>query len=110
MPRSEKELLKHDAQRNVGEELPQAIRGVKTSWYGTRYSANPPIPVPGTLVRQRTSRRYSRMQRRHSCCCCKRLTQLKGSRLTSISIPINRNTETRHRHPHRRKERGAGRH
>lgn len=37
MPRGEKELLKRDAKRNIGEELLQAIRDVKAGRHGAEY-------------------------------------------------------------------------
>jgi putative transcriptional regulator len=37
MPRREKELLVRDAKRNLGEELLQAIRDVKTGKHGAKY-------------------------------------------------------------------------
>jgi len=37
MPRPEKELLERDAQRNIGEDLLQAIRDVKAGRYGASY-------------------------------------------------------------------------
>ena len=41
MPLSEKELLERDAQRNIGEELLDAIRDVKTGRHGAKYSVEP---------------------------------------------------------------------
>lgn len=37
MPRGEKELLTRDAERNIGEELLQAIRDVKAGRHGAKY-------------------------------------------------------------------------
>jgi putative transcriptional regulator len=37
MPRREKELLKRDAKRNIGDELLQAIRDVKAGKHGAKY-------------------------------------------------------------------------
>ena len=37
MPRSEKELLVRDATRDIGKELLQAIRDVKSGRHGARY-------------------------------------------------------------------------
>jgi putative transcriptional regulator len=37
MPRREKELLERDANRNIGEELLQAIRDVKAGRRGAKY-------------------------------------------------------------------------
>lgn len=50
MPRSEKELMARDAKRDIGKELLQAIRDVKTGNHGARYqvSAN---DVVSTRVR-----------------------------------------------------------
>lgn len=41
MPRSEKELLERDAQRNIGEELLNAIRDVKAGRQGAEYTVEP---------------------------------------------------------------------
>lgn len=41
MPGNEKSLLIRDAQRNIGEELLNAIRDVKAGHYGTTYSVEP---------------------------------------------------------------------
>jgi putative transcriptional regulator len=41
MPLSEEELLKRDAERNIGEELLQAIRDVKAARYGAIYETEP---------------------------------------------------------------------
>jgi len=41
MPRSEKELLERDAQRNIGEELLNAIRDVKAGRQGAKYTVEP---------------------------------------------------------------------
>lgn len=37
MPRGEEELLKRDAERDIGEELLQAIRDVKAGRHGAKY-------------------------------------------------------------------------
>jgi len=44
MPLSEEELLARDAQRNIGEELLQAILDIKAGRYGAVYQA-PASPV-----------------------------------------------------------------
>jgi putative transcriptional regulator len=41
MPLTEEELLERDAQRNIGEELLQAIRDVKAGRYGAVYEVEP---------------------------------------------------------------------
>ncbi len=41
MPLTENELLQRDASRNIGEELLQAIRDVKTGNFGAQYSVKP---------------------------------------------------------------------
>lgn len=41
MPMTEKELLARDAQRNIGEELLNAIRDVKAGQQGDSYSVEP---------------------------------------------------------------------
>jgi putative transcriptional regulator len=52
MPLSEEELLARDAQRNIGEELLQAILDIKAGRYGAVYQ----VPVsPVTEARHRAS-------------------------------------------------------
>ncbi|MDS4068695.1 MAG: helix-turn-helix domain-containing protein [Candidatus Competibacter sp.] len=52
MPLSEEELLARDAQRNIGEELLQAILDIKAGRYGAVYQ----VPVsPVVEARQRAS-------------------------------------------------------
>lgn len=41
MPLTEEELLKRDAGRNIGEELLQAVRDVKTGNYGAVFETEP---------------------------------------------------------------------
>ena len=41
MPLTEQELLERDAQRNIGEELLQAIRDVKAGRHGSVYTVAP---------------------------------------------------------------------
>jgi len=41
MPRNEIELLARDAKRNIGEELLEAIRDVKSGHYGASYAVEP---------------------------------------------------------------------
>jgi putative transcriptional regulator len=41
MPLTEEELLERDRQRDIGEELLQAIRDVKAGRYGSVYEAEP---------------------------------------------------------------------
>lgn len=41
MPMNETELMERDAQRNIGEELLNAIRDVKAGEYGSSYSIEP---------------------------------------------------------------------
>lgn len=41
MPLNETELLARDAQRNIGEELLEAIRDVKAGRHGTTYTIEP---------------------------------------------------------------------
>lgn len=41
MPLSEEELKKRDSQRNIGQELLQAIRDVKSGQEGQRYRVQP---------------------------------------------------------------------
>lgn len=41
MPLTEQDLLERDAQRNIGEELLQAIRDVKAGRYGAVYEIAP---------------------------------------------------------------------
>ncbi|WP_295454682.1 helix-turn-helix domain-containing protein [uncultured Thiodictyon sp.] len=41
MPLTEQDLLERDAQRNIGEELLQAIRDVKAERHGSVYTAEP---------------------------------------------------------------------
>lgn len=50
MPLSEKELLERDAQRDIGMELLQAIRDVKSGRYGTAYEIEP-NPIAATRLR-----------------------------------------------------------
>jgi putative transcriptional regulator len=41
MPRSEEELVKRDKDRNIGEELLEAIRDVKAGRYGAKHTVEP---------------------------------------------------------------------
>ncbi len=41
MPRDEKELIKRDEDRNIGEELLEAIRDFKAGRYGAKYAVEP---------------------------------------------------------------------
>ncbi|WP_020508017.1 helix-turn-helix domain-containing protein [Lamprocystis purpurea] len=41
MPLTEQEILERDAQRNIGEELLQAVRDIKAGRYGSVYEVEP---------------------------------------------------------------------
>nr|WP_217705258.1 DUF6429 family protein [Peristeroidobacter soli] len=62
MPRREKELLARDAKRNVGEELLQAIRDVKTGHHGSpRFRLDVDVKAPSSVRRNSMDYDYDRI-------------------------------------------------
>lgn len=59
MPLTEDELQKRDAQRNLGEELLQAIRDVKAGRHGAEYSIQPNEIVATRLKCQMTQAQFA---------------------------------------------------